>query len=175
MDKYSLMSFGDPTPDLRLEVAIARRSDLLTIIYSLVGDLFKVVVPEALPDPARRDRLWEETCFEFFIAPKHSPQYWEFNLSPSGHWNVYHFDDYRKGMKVEASFEELPSDVHRQLDSLAVEVQADLGKIVKAGVPIQAAISAVIKRQDGTVTYWALSHCGEQPDFHLRDSFTIEL
>ena len=61
--------------------------------------------------PARRDRLWEETCFEFFLAVKNSPRYWEFNLSPAGHWNVYRFADYRQGMQEEPAFASLPFSV----------------------------------------------------------------
>ena len=44
--------------------------------------------------PRRRDRLWEETCLELFLGEEGSERYWEFNLSPAGHWNVYRFEFY---------------------------------------------------------------------------------
>jgi hypothetical protein len=34
-------------------------------------------------------------------------------------------------------------------------------------------LAAVIENTDGNKTYWALQHYAEQPDFHLRQSFSL--
>ena len=47
----------------------------------------------------RTDGLWRHTCFEAFIAAAVRPEYWEYNLSPSGAWAAYHFTGYRAGME----------------------------------------------------------------------------
>ncbi len=162
-------------PDVRLTVAIARRSNVLTLGYALVGNLAGIVVPAPAERPARRDRLWETTCFELFVAVNDSPGYWEFNLSPAGHWNVYRFDDYRRGMREEPAFNALPFTVRRQPDTLSLDLKVDITGLVPPGERIQAACTAVIEQPGGALTYWALAHCGKEPDFHRRDSFIVEL
>ncbi|MHC5731039.1 MAG: DOMON-like domain-containing protein, partial [Nostoc sp.] len=112
---------------------------------------------------------------EFFIGSKDSLRYWEFNLSPAGHWNVYRFDGYREGMQEETAFTILPFSVQNQADGLALALDVDLGKIVSENQAIEVGITTVIKDKDGEVTYWALTHRGAEADFHLRDSFIVEL
>jgi hypothetical protein len=36
-------------------------------------------------------------------------------------------------------------------------------------------ITTVIKHKDGEVTYWALIHQGKEADFHIRESFIVEI
>jgi hypothetical protein len=123
---------------------------------------------------ARRNLLWEETCFEFFVAARDSPRYWEFNLSPAGHWNVYRFEAYRQGIQEEMAFKSLPFTVRYSSDSLLLTLELSLDKILCAEQALEAAISAVIKTKDSRATYWALIHPGPHPDFHRRDSFTMQ-
>jgi len=164
-----------PPPGLELMATVSRQVNVLAIQYSLVGNLSELAIPAPARVPCRKNNLWEDTCFEFFLAAKHSPHYWEFNLSPSGHWNVYRFAAYRQGMQEEPAFTSLFPAVLRQPDSLSVNLEADLGQITKADQAIEVGISAVLEGRDGQLTYWALTHCGPQADFHLRDSFIVEL
>jgi len=162
-----------PRPDLKITGKIARRGQTIIIHYELCGELPAVALPPPADVPARRHGLWQETCFEFFLAVQNSPQYWEFNLSPAGHWNVYHFADYRQGMAEEVAFASLPFSVQRQPDSMLLILEVDLTKIIPADQPLEIGISAVIKLREGEATYWALSHPGPQADFHRRDSFSV--
>jgi hypothetical protein len=162
-----------PRPDLKITGKIARRGQTIIIHYELRGELAAVALPLPADIPARRPGLWQETCFEFFLAVQNSPQYWEFNLSPIGHWNVYHFADYRQGMAEEVAFASLPFSVQRQPDSWLLILKVDLTKIIPADQPLEIGISAVIKLPEGEATYWALSHPGPQADFHRRDSFSV--
>ncbi len=90
--------------DLQITGSIDRHNNTLSIAYELSGKLSKVQIAPPSNTPARKHDLWQETCFEFFLGIKNSPVYWEFNLSPAGHWNVYRFDDYRHGMREETAF-----------------------------------------------------------------------
>jgi len=161
--------------DIKITGNIARTSNVLAISYSLNGPLSKVIIPSSSLTPARRSRLWEETCFEFFLAPLDSDQYWEFNLSPDGHWNVYHFQSYRQGMKEESAFTSVPFAIHNQSDYFMLALEIDLDNIIKANQPLKAAISAVVLLHDKDQTFWSLIHSGPKPDFHSRDSFIIDL
>lgn len=172
-DHFSLQSVS-PLPDFKITGDLTRYSNTLAIRYELLGPLAELVIPEPVL-PARKHGLWEATCFEFFLAVKHLPQYWEFNLSPTGDWNVYRFIDYRQGMQEEIAFTSLPFSLQNQLDALLLTLELDLTKIVQADQALEMAISTVIKHTNGEVTYWALSHHGPQADFHQRDSFIIEL
>lgn len=141
----------------------------------LTGPLSELVIPSAANIPARINALWEETCFELFLGLQNSEQYREFNLSPAGHWNVYLFNAYRQGMSEEPSFSSLPFSVYKQPEALKLFLKFDLDKIIKADQLLKIGISAVIKFINGKTSYWALTHPGPQPDFHLKDSFIVEL
>jgi hypothetical protein len=154
---------------------IGRRANTLIINYELYGPIAEVMIPEPADIPVRKNELWKETCFEFFLGLKNHDCYWEFNLSPAGHWNVYRFESYREGMKEEPAFTTLPFTVQAGRDTLRLSLEADLDRIVRADQALEAGISAVIKTGDGKISYWALTHPGPSADFHRREGFVIGL
>lgn len=174
---FSLKPFGgdDSPQNFNITGNITRQDHQLAINYLLGGNLTEIAIATPSDTPVRKYNLWEDTCFEFFLAIKNSPQYWEFNLSPAGHWNAFHLDGYRQGLQEESVFTKLPFSVQHQSDSLIVALNIDLDKIVPADQTIKVAITTVIKYINGEVNYWALTHLGAEPDFHLRDSFVLEL
>ena len=174
---FSLKPFpGDGLlTDLKITGSISRCSNKLVICYELHGPLTEIVIPALTDMPDRRHELWEETCFEFFLSDGKSGPYWEFNLSPSGHWNVYRFKDYRREMHEELSFASLPFYVRNISEAFRLEVELNLDTIVRVEQALKIAVCAVIQYTNGTVTCWALTHPGPRPDFHRRDGFIIEL
>jgi len=162
-------------PHLEITGDIRRSSNKLSIRYALSGPLAEVMLPALADIRLRKNRLWEETCFEFFLAPVNSEHYWEFNLSTSGHWNVYRFTSCREGMHEETAFTALPFSVLLNLSSLQLSLEVKLDKIVPADQALKVGISAVIKTINGSMTFWALTHPGPQADFHRRDAFIIDL
>lgn len=174
---FSLQPFPSNTAPPLIEITgnISRPSNSLTICYVLAGDLGELVVSDFSDTQIRKSGLWEQTCFEFFLAAKNSKQYWEFNLSPSGHWNVYRFADYRQGMEEETAFVSLPFKIRYRPDSVLLELEVRLDKIVRADQCLGVGISAVIEQTGGAKTYWALTHCCPRADFHCRESFIFTL
>jgi hypothetical protein len=174
---FALKPFPGQAPRFPLTITgtLTRRGSTLALRYELRGDLAAVALPAPAAHPARRDELWRETCCEFFLAPHDSPQYWEFNLSPAGHWNVYGFPAYRRGMHEEPALTGLPFTVRREPASLLLTLEVDLAALIPANQALAAGLAAVIQGRDGALTYWALAHPGPQPDFHRRDSFVITL
>ncbi|WP_375479538.1 DOMON-like domain-containing protein [uncultured Nostoc sp.] len=181
---FSLQPFpsNESFTNLKITGNISRNANQLTICYNLGGNLKEIALAKptegiAPPSnaPSRKYELWKDTCFEFFLGIKDSQRYWEFNLSPAGHWNIYRFDGYRQGMQEETAFEKLPFSIQNQADGLALALDVDLDKIVSAEQAIEVGITTVIKNIDGNVSYWALTHRGEEADFHLRDSFIVKL
>ncbi|MDA8241419.1 MAG: DOMON-like domain-containing protein [Nitrospiraceae bacterium] len=174
---FSLVPFpaaGLP-PGIEITGSAGRDAERLTVRYDLRGPLTQLVIPAPADMPARRGKLWEDTCFEFFLCPKNSDSYWEFNLSPAGHWNVYRFSSYRQRMQEEPAFASLPFSVEVRPDVLRLSLELDLTTIVQRDRTFSVGISAVIKLADGKITCWALAHRGPEPDFHRRDGFILEL
>jgi hypothetical protein len=175
--RFSLEPFptSGPVPGVEITGSIARRSHTLVLEYDLRGPVAEFAIPAPSDAPARKSGLWQETCFEFFLAPRSSPRYWEFNLSPAGHWNAYRFAGYRQGMQEESALVSLPFGFQCQSNSLRLTLELDLESLVPPDQALEVAISAVLHRRDGAISYWALTHCGPQPDFHHRDSFVLVL
>src|SRR4028119_1867556 len=124
-DHFYLQPFSPPKsqqatasllPDLKVIGNIARSTNILTLGYELLAPPAEVVIPPLADKPLRKNELWQETCFEFFLGIKNFERYWEFNLSPAGHWNIYHFDGYRQGMQEEIAFTSLPFSIQNQSD-----------------------------------------------------------
>ena len=176
-ESFSLKPFPNsgPVPGVEIAGTIARRSHTLVLDYILRGQVAELVIPVPSDTPARKPGLWQETCFEFFLAPRNSPRYWEFNLSPAGHWNAYRFADYRQGLLEEPAIMSLPFGIRSQPNALRLTLELDLDRLVPVDQTLEVAISAVIQRRDGAMSYWALTHCGQVPDFHHRDSFALVL
>jgi len=169
---YPFDSAFDPAI-LNLAGRIARTDHRLMLQYNLYDDHSKVLIPVA-KFPRREHHLWKTTCFEFFISMKNDRRYWEFNLSPSGDWNVYRFDDYRVGIQEETAFESLPFSVETRSDQTSLTIELDLN-LINLTQPLEVGITAVIEQIDRKITYWAIEHCGTEADFHLRESFALKL
>jgi hypothetical protein len=143
---FALEPFSpDLRPALQVTGQLARRGQTLALHYALLGPLSQVVIPAPAAAPARRQGLWQETCFEFFLGVKDAPGYWEFNLSPARDWNVYRFSDYRQGMAAEPAMTSLPFGVHRGEDFLRLDLEVDLAVIVPAGRTLELCLAAVVK------------------------------
>lgn len=176
-ERFSLLPFSRDAflSDIKITGSMSLHARTLAVNYELKGPLGELVIPGPERTPVRRHRLWESTCFEFFIRAGNTGAYREFNCSPSGCWNVYSFKGYRQEMQEELLFSSLPFSVSRHSDMLRLELELDLGTIVPVQKALKAAVSAVIKHVSGDLSYWALIHTGPQPDFHRQDGFTIEL
>ena len=155
--------------------SIGRRADSLSVHCEVRGNLSKVSIPAAAEAPRRKDRLWEETCLELFLGTADSGEYWELNLPPSGHWNVYRFTGYREGMREEAAYSSLPFAVRIGPNTLELSMELDVGMIIPAGETIEAGVAAVIGTIDGVKSHWAPVHPASRPDFHRREGFALTL
>ena len=146
---------------------------ILALDYVLSGDLFRVLVPGPKA-PDRADDLWRHTCFEAFIRTGAGPGYHEVNLSPSGEWAVYGFDGYREGRTSPVGVASQSVLRASDDDHLALTAILRLDGLDPA-VPWSVGLSAVVEDADGGVSYWALAHPSDKPDFHHSDSFVLTL
>jgi hypothetical protein len=143
----------------------------LCLSFQLTGDLSQIDIPAPLPASAA-DGLWEHTCFEVFVAVEGSTNYHEFNFSPSSQWAAYAFSDYRIRSAWRISQAPIIRFVQTN-ESLLLEAvipAADLPWNM-TGKPFLLGLTAVIKANDGSRSYWALHHPETHPDFHHRAGF----
>jgi hypothetical protein len=176
---FSLLPFPkQPAPEIQISGQANYLDHHLSLSYQVTGQWHHLDLPPLSNHPARLDELWQTTCFEFFLGKINDPSYWEFNLSPSGNWNVYHFEDYRQGMQEEGANATLPYQVLTLSTGLELNLSLDLSLLIPAETPLEIAITAVIKttpEHQGSISYWALAHKTLQPDFHQRNSFILAL
>ncbi|MEH6756583.1 MAG: DOMON-like domain-containing protein [Parasphingorhabdus sp.] len=150
-----------------------RDRGILLLRYHVRGTILSLDLPDKT-DPSRVDELWKTTCFELFLQETKSNGYCEFNFSPSASWAAYQFSGYRDGM-TNLILPTSPVIIFESSSShVALEIVLDLSKLSKK-TPHNAAFSAVIADNNGSKSYWALSHPSEKPDFHHKDSFSHKL
>jgi len=161
-------------PAVAITGEIQRQNNQLAIAFK-IAESSKIIIPKRASTPLRQFDLWEHTCCEFFLGLKDSTQYWEFNLSPAGHWNVFRFTDYRQDIAEETTFDRLPLKVLSQSDCLQINLTIDLEPIIEPTQDLEVGVTTVIEDKQNQLSYWALSHPGKEADFHLRSSFAIAL
>lgn len=163
-------------PGIGIRVRVLRTgSGILHLQYSMVGELQHLRVP-AFSAKRRGNELWRHTCLEAFVAPGEAARYYEFNFSPSGEWASYVFTDYRTGMAAATGVTDLELRVATSQAKLQLSTSINTAPLAVPGrEPLRLALAAVIESENGTLSYWALRHPVERPDFHHPDSFAITL
>jgi hypothetical protein len=149
----------------------------LVLDYELQGDLTDLRIPEAAAGPqttAPTAGLWRHTCMELFVARAASGTYLEFNLAPSGQWAAYRFSGYRAGMAPLTGIRAPRLERRTQADQLLLS--ADVALPAEFGATaLRLGLTTVVEDARGILSYWALSHAADQPDFHQPDSFGFEI
>lgn len=161
----------------RIDVGVGLLHDgALRLRYFLDGEIERIALPPR--GIARRaERLWQHTCFEAFVARRDARAYCELNFSPSEEWSAFGFSAYREGMSQILLQRDPSIAVSVSEDRLALE--AVVGPEILLALPgassLRLALSAVVEETDGRLSYWALAHPAERPDFHHRDGFVLPL
>jgi len=155
----------DSAPPISLIGHIDLQSRLLQAEFRLTGDISTIVIPPCAAEPQRRHELWKQTCFELFFGSPDTGSYHEVNLSPSGHWNLYRFDAYRKAMREEIG-EFMMSEFLEIASTLRVRMKIDLAGLALDRQALGIGPCAVLLSREGILSYWALAHPEHRPDFH---------
>lgn len=174
MENYTLCPFGqNKKQGHQLTASCKSSEDSLYVSFKLSGEINSVDLGDKNSMHTRKLKLWEKTCFEFFLKNQNG-QYYEFNFSPKFEWNIFYFE--KKG----APLTEYSTPLIPVLDILDSSEQLLLiAKIPKKIFKdefitdlknLNFGISAVIKENE-KLEYWALVHKDTRPNFHHFDSF----
>lgn len=169
-----LKSFKPIDFNLSLNFECSLNNSLLISNFTIRGDLEKVSLLTAPLQINRQMDLWNHTCFEWFIKPKGQNNYWEFNLSPQGSWNVFSFKDYRSKIEIENRAHLLFFDRKitgtKQIDfSSVIEFNSIFND--KKISEFSMNICSVIEDKKQQKSYWSLIHLQNKPDFHHPSHF----
>lgn len=146
-----------------------RQGASLSLEYRIRGELARLCIPDHGPQN-RKDGLWRTTCLEAFIRQPGESRYREYNFSPNGAWACYAFSEYR-GAAQSPDCEAPDIQCCMTDNELLLDVRlADI-----ATGPLQLGLSAVVEDLAGQLSYWALHHPAEKPDFHDAAGFVLTL
>ncbi len=161
----NLEIFSDLTADFN-------EPSILTLQIKIEDELNEVDWPAPTVSPTnlldRQDELWKSTCFEMFLNPVGHNQYYEFNFSPNAAWNCYHFAGYRFPQPPDPSVDFKMADFQFVNNQMVVQIQNH-----SAFKNFNVGLTAVIKNKKDQITYFALKHENNKPDFHLASTFTL--
>lgn len=165
----------DAVRRIGVDIGLDPGSGVLQVRYRIEGDIGRLALPTT--DFARRgDGLWQHTCFEAFLRPDASESYHEFNFAPSGDWAAYRFSTRRS----DRSLPDLPAPLvrfrsAREYCDLSADIHIPaLPELATARV-IHAGMAAVVETDEGGLSWWALSHGAEKPDFHDPATFLLQV
>jgi len=167
-----------PAPAVRhIDVELSSTSEGgLRLRYFLDGDVSAIAVP-GMATPRQADGLWQHTCFEAFIGGQGALAYCEFNFSPSTEWAAYGFSAYRAGMAPLAYTNPPTVAVSVAEDRIALEAVIPLEALLAlpGDGTLTVGLAAVVEDHNGQLSYWALAHRAEKPDFHSPAGFVLEI
>jgi len=158
-----------------IQCQIKSNQEYLALFYQIRGNMTQLGIPKQQGETHRLDHLWQETCCEVFLRRQDQrARYIEFNLAPSGDWALYRLRGYRAALErpdVKAR-PIITTDIGSE--ELLVEAKIPWPMIMDqlpGSSPLEAGISVVLKEKSGVMTYWAVKHPAEKPDFHHPESF----
>ena len=174
---HALFPFSTPPSPFSLSVDCCLKSSELTLQFVLTGDITSLNLPSPCERPTRIEGLYRHTCMEVFL--KRGKKYLEWNFSFSGDWCVFLFDDYRSKCHTQ-----LPLDSHlftinhisHSSGGATLKVSIPMKKLDFLGTkPTELGVSAILEHPKGILSYWALEHAEDKPDFHHPKSFKLKL
>jgi hypothetical protein len=168
--QYALIPFpGLAHSAINISVKLHIEDNILQLVYFIDGQVNDIDVPP-FDQVKQSDSLWQTTCLECFLLLADGHTYIELNLSPKGYWDIYYFDDYRKPSSKSVDLLQVKSiQVNHNQNGLELKSEVDIAHIsIKA-----IGLSAVIEDKHQSISYWALQHTSDQPDFHTKEDFIM--
>lgn len=165
----------DAVRRVEAQIGIGPQPGEIAIRFRIDGDIDRLELPQ-VELPRRLDGLWQHSCFEVFLRPDGSDSYHEFNFAPSGDWAAYRFAARRRDRSAPAmpapqiEFRRLPDAC-----TLSAQIPIALLPELAQAVALDAGLSAVFETLDGSLSYWALAHGGDMPDFHDPAAFALRV
>ncbi len=177
MTKHKLLPYKANNYPYNFNAGIVVQCDSIELTYLITGDTSKIITSAISDNPQRIIGLWESTCFEFFIRKNDPKEYMEFNFSPSLDWNCFEFRnniDQLTQWSFKGNFKINFDKSSNQIEMKVIIPKSVLFEEFKDLNNLNYSLTAVLKSNDGKdedLSYWAITHKDERPNFHHPDSF----
>jgi hypothetical protein len=179
MAKFALIpydSLSAPQTEVQIELNVTAES--LYVSYRIQRGLELIDLGSPTPHKERVMKLWEKTCFEFFIKNE-KDSYVEFNFSPNFEWNCFYFPKKGEPLTEWTRMNRPSTEILLSMDHyfLVAEIRKELmppgffDETTLGERALSVGLSTVIKDKSGIISYWALSHHDTRPNFHDFRSF----
>jgi hypothetical protein len=173
MAKFSLIPFeSNKSIPITISSELNQTKESFFLSFKIEGSLSLVDWGTGIPEHSRAIRLWEKTCFEFFIKNEKN-SYMEFNFSPDFEWNAFYFIKKGDALKeyLEMKLETFDILMAENIVMIICEIKKEYFPPHFFDGEITAGISSVIKEKSNNLSYWALSHKDTKPNFHDFSSY----
>ena len=169
MNSWTLSPYDQTELDLKVELrSKGDKNEDVGLYFTLDDPKNTVIWPRLSSRPKRVKLLWESTCFEFFGLLSEDGAYEEWNFSPSGDWNHFHFESYRYPKKLKEAATRRPS-IHSQKIKGKKEIRISFPR--KEWIKIN--LCSILYDTEGRSHYFAMTHNkNSPPDFHNFENFT---
>lgn len=164
-------------------VGVSLRTDAAATLvadYHVRGEAAVASLRGAL-EGGRRDRIWEHTCGELFVAAPGAAAYGEYNFSPRGAWAAYAFSACRVAAERVAEVQAPLMSLETRGSGWDLQVRVPLADLVSlAGAAagecplLRLGLAVIVAPPGQAQQFWAVRHAAERPDFHRRESFVVE-
>jgi hypothetical protein len=154
-----------------VKVNLSQKNANLEITFSIQDPDNLVLWPDEVSSPMRKDNLWQQTCFELFIAnrEREKPEaYQEWNFSSNGNWQAYTFKNYRSPSPPQELMKTAQPEIVWKESKLIVRLK-DIFLSKDTDYLINP--TAMIQLKDKTLIAYANKHPEKGPDFHSQECF----
>lgn len=162
-----------PMPQIAsVQVEIIQTGTGIALSYEVHGEMASIRIP-APGTNERADGLWAHTCGEVFVAALDGQGYWEWNFSPSGQWQAYEFRSYREQRTQPAV---TAPQIYQTLepDKLLLQARVPHSLLLSyesGAAALRLGLTMVLEDQEQKLSYWALQHSADRPDFHCASTW----
>ena len=118
----------------------------------------------------RANELWRATCFELFLAPKESLNYWELNLSPSKAWNFYAFDNYKLCMREEKNISLPIIHISQKKNNYSLSLKFNFDRELKEA---DFNLAVILLDREKNRHFYSINRKENGVDFHDRGYWSI--
>jgi len=175
MKKYNftLTPFQSSNYSFDIQASLELVGSNIEIEFIVKGKINEINFPKRAEFCKRVIGLWESSCFECFILNNETNSYYEFNFSPEGHWDCFYFPKPKAALSQSPNFKEIESVTTLKDQSFTLKASIDLYNL-HPGFWVKESMSfglTSIIEINKSLSYWAISHYDEKPNFHNFESF----
>ena len=166
---FILKNHDTEEENIEIKASLEVNRERVIVEYIVTGELNNYIFENLKVKQQRANELWKATCFELFISPRESLNYWELNISTSKEWNCYAFDNYKENMREEKNISIPNIEITQKKDTyiLSCELNFGIGGVSPEHSNFNLAI--ILLDTDRVRHFYSINKKNGIVDFHNKD------